>query len=74
MGEAGIDVLDHEGHIVWRIRVAPGERTCLACGETFPDGDRCAQCGYGDDGALRNNPPPSVPTTSYLREGEWERV
>jgi len=68
----GEHVRDHEGHIWWRVRVAPGERTCYQCGETFPEGDRCALCGYGDDGQHRHNPPPSVPTISYLNEGEWE--
>ena len=34
----------------------------------------CALCGYGDDGQYKKNPPASVPTISYLNDGEWERV
>ena len=66
-------VVDHLGFTVWRIRVAPGERTCLACGETFTEGDRCPICCTDEQGNARKVQPPSVPTISYLREGEWER-
>lgn len=65
---------DCEGHARWRVRVGPGEMTCLACGETFGAKELCPRCGFGEDGQLRGNPPPSVETLSYLREGEWERV
>jgi hypothetical protein len=59
--------------MVHRIRVAPNERTCCQCGETFPDGDRCPICCTDEHGNVRKVQPPSVPTISYLREGEWER-
>lgn len=61
------------GHTVWRVRVSPGERTCCECGETFPDDAMCPRCGLNDDGSRRVPPQPSVPTLSYLREGEYER-
>lgn len=58
----------------WRlVRVAPDERTCLACGDTFC-GEYCTRCGARDEqgGAPRAVQPPSVPTLRYLRDGEYE--
>lgn len=52
------------------IRVAPGELTCLECGETFT-GRRCPVCGSDDKGKPRKVLPPAVPTVSYLRDGEY---
>lgn len=69
-------VRDHAGHTVWRVRVAPGERTCLGCGDTFHAGDFCLRCNTDEDGKpLRDHRlrPPSVPTLSYLRSGEREK-
>jgi len=51
--------------------VAPNERTCLGCGETFV-GEFCIRCGLRGDGTRREKLPPSVPTLAYLREGEYE--
>lgn len=67
-------VTDDEGHARWRVRVAPGERTCTACGETFPEGDYCPLCGYREDGRPRVTYPPSTPTLTYLRPGEYETI
>lgn len=61
------------GHSVWYVRVSPREMTCLACGETFTEGDACVNCATNDDGSKVKEPPPSVPTVSYLRDGEWVR-
>ena len=59
-----------------RIKVLPGELTCLACGETFPaDFSGCPRCtdvaerlGRHGSGYKRT---PTVPTTSYLKEEEY---
>jgi len=56
--------------------VAAGERTCLACGDTFC-GSFCERCGLRDPGsphAPRRTQTPSVPTLSYLRAGEWKEA
>ena len=51
--------------------VIPGERTCLECGDTFT-GVLCERCGRDEQGThIRKALPPSVPTISYLRVGEW---
>lgn len=72
-------VRDANGFVVWRVRVARGEMTCTACGETTLDGF-CVLCNVGDgavDGrgnvrvASRAN---LVPTASYLREDEMVLV
>lgn len=64
-------VRDHAGHVLWRVRVAPGEVTCLACGDTRPARQRvCYRCNEDDDDPT----PPSVPTVSYLRQNEFEIV
>jgi hypothetical protein len=72
-----VAVLDTNGNIVWRVRVAKNEMTCLDCGETTTRGF-CTRCVVEDDemGAsghskLGRN---LVPTLSYLREGEYECV
>ncbi len=62
------------GHAVWRIRVARGERTCCGCGETFVEGGFCPRCALDEKGGHRAALPPSVATLSYLMEGEWEPV
>lgn len=67
-------VLDHAGHVVWRVKVAPAERTCLACGDTFPGDYWCVRCGLNEDGTRRDPPPQSVPTTDYLQDNEYEIV
>lgn len=52
------------------LRVAPGEMTCLVCGEVSPD-NTCIHCGiYGEDGRL-SAATPMVPTVSYLRPDEY---
>ena len=61
------------------VRVQKGERTCLACGETFSAGRFCDRCGlpepgeHGGKGRLERLPP-SMPTESYLRPEEYRRV
>ena len=64
-------VRDHAGHIVWRVRVAPNEMTCLACGDVAMQG-RCVRCSMTDDAEIAASTP-LVPTLSYLQDGEWER-
>lgn len=80
-GGAGGDdkvVRDVEGFVRWRVRVAPGELTCMVCGETFPaDWSRCPRCtndeeNSGHDKRFRRTP--VAPTISYLRSGEYEVV
>ena len=56
-----------------RIRVGRGEMTCTRCGETTAIG-YCVRCneeahGGGNKAQLAAK---LVPTTSYLREGEYE--
>ena len=61
----------HDGHAVWRVKVAPDEVTCTVCGDPRPAGQRiCYRCNEDDDDAT----PPSVPTVSYLRPHEFELV
>lgn len=67
-------VRDLEGHTVWRVRVGPGEMTCLGCGETFAAGGQCPVCTFDKQGKPTRERPAAVETLSYLREGEWERV
>lgn len=72
---------DCEGFPVWRVKVAPGERTCAECGDTFHPGalwyedhglgrggccQRCA--GRADDYAVSQRP--SVLTAAYLQPEE----
>lgn len=61
---------------IGRVRVQPGERTCLECGDTFADGGYCIRCCTGEDGVrrLRSEMPPSVPTAGYLHPGEFVTV
>lgn len=65
-------VRDCDGHVVWRVRVAPGERTCMECGETTPDA-YCPRCSLDDEGQIRGGAQ-LVPTLSYLQDGEWEAM
>lgn len=62
------------GHTVRFVKVAPGEKTCLARGDTFPGDYWCVRCGLNDDGTRRDPPPPSVPTVDYLDPTEYELV
>lgn len=64
------------GDTQWLVLVQPGERTCLACGDTFAAGGYCLRCGTRDDGTRRSKDdmPPSVPTTAYLRAEEYATV
>lgn len=54
------------------MKVSRGELTCTCCGETFHERGICPRCGLTDKGERRTELPPSVPTVTYLREGEWE--
>jgi len=68
-------VRDLHGHVVWRVRVAPGEMTCLDCGETTSARDSyCVRCA-ADDQQQQNSGGAGrlVPTLAYLRDGEYER-
>lgn len=58
------------------VQVQPGERTCLACGDTFAAGGYCMRCGTRDDGTRRakGDMPPSVATAAYLRPDEYVTV
>ena len=64
------------GDTQWLVLVQPGERTCLACGDTFAVGGYCMRCGTRDDGTRRakGDMPPSVPTASYLHPDEFVTV
>ena len=64
------------GDSQWLVRVQPGERTCLGCGDTFAAGGYCIRCGVRDDGAWcgENDRPPSVATVDYLRPDEYTVV
>ena len=50
------------------VRVQPGERTCLECGDTFAAGGYCIHCGEEHAGS------PSVATVNYLRPDEYMTV
>ena len=64
-----------DGLVRWKVRVAPGEVTCLDCGETFnPRQWRgCPRCNQETAGALMRVTP-TVPTTAYLLAGEYELI
>lgn len=64
------------GDTQWLVLVQPGERTCLACGDTFAANGYCMRCGTRDDGTRRSKDdmPPSVPTAGYLHPGEFVTV
>ena len=61
------------GDTQWLVQVQPGERTCLACGDTFAAGGYCLRCGTRDDGTRRakGDMPPSVATAAYLHPDEY---
>ncbi len=61
------------GDTHWLVQIQPGERTCLACGDTFAPGGYCIRCGKREDGTRRSKDefPPSVPTVDYLRPEEY---
>lgn len=52
------------------VRVAPGEMTCRACGETTAT-DSCPRCSDHEQGVFVRN---LVPSLSYLYEGEYISV
>jgi endogenous inhibitor of DNA gyrase (YacG/DUF329 family) len=56
------------GDTQWLVMVHPGERTCLACGDTFAAGRYCIHCGEENAGS------PSVATADYLRPAEYAVV
>lgn len=64
------------GDTQWLVRVHPGERTCLACGDTFAAGSYCMRCGTRADGTRlsKDAMPPSVPTEAYLHPDEYVTV
>jgi len=64
------------GDTQWLVMVHPGERTCLACGDTFAAGGYCTRCCTSEDGVrrTRRDMPPSVPTAGYLHPGEFVTV
>lgn len=62
-------VRSHDGHILHRVTVAPGERTCLRCGDTVAAAqDYCVRCSDTDAGLYVRD---LVPTVEYLREDEF---
>ena len=67
-------VRDCDGHVVWRVRVVPGEQTCLDCGETTTDA-YCWRCAGEQDLDFRAAIQQArlTPTTGYLRPEEIER-
>ena len=68
-------VRDVHGHVVWRVTVAPGEKTCLDCGDTTM-GDYCVRCAGENDMTHHQARAAArlVPTESYLKSGEYERT
>lgn len=60
-------VRDVHGNIMRFVRVPPGEKTCLNCGETT-FADYCVRCG---DLEHNNRSSRLVPTVSYLQEDEY---
>ena len=56
------------GDTVHLVRVQPGERTCLECGDTFAAGGYCIHCGEENAGS------PSVATADYLQPEEYVTV
>lgn len=64
-----------------KVKVQPNEVTCLQCGEVFPAlWSGCPRCSSEDTPNQRGRRPgeyvrtPTVPTISYLEEGEYERL
>lgn len=68
-------VRDCNGHVVWRIKVAPGEMTCLDCGETTIH-DYCIRCAAENELSRQaaRKTARLVPTESYLKPDEYERT
>lgn len=64
------------GDTQWLVRVQPGERTCLECGDTFAGGRYCIRCCTNEEGARRKESelPPSVATAAYLHPEEYVTV
>ncbi len=60
-------VVNMWGNLVRLVVVAPGEMTCLCCGETS-GGDYCVRCGASRSGTGRTM---MVETTSYLHPDEF---
>ena len=68
-------VRDVHRHVVWRVKVAPQEMTCLDCGETGT-GNYCLRCAAEADANQRHTVMKFgrlVPTISYLNQDEYER-
>ncbi len=57
-----------DGVRVWRVKVAPGEKTCTRCGETTAE-SYCPRCAEQMHWTKARN---LVPTVTYLRAGEYE--
>lgn len=61
------EVFDVHGNLVRLVAVAPGEVTCLRCGETS-GGDHCERCGAARGGREKTT---MVATVSYLHPDEY---
>lgn len=62
----------HGGGFDWPhdlVRVAPGEQTCLVCGEIAPASQRfCVRCSDPEKGIIVEH---WIPTVSYLRDEDY---
>lgn len=75
-------VTDLDGRVLWRVRVARNELTCTGCGEVVlrsrdehgNERHYCINCGTTDTGGWIENPPPLVPTLSYLHPEEVDLI
>jgi hypothetical protein len=69
-------VRDVHGSVVWRVRVGPGEVTCLQCGETYSPNvwGGCPRCNSAHEHGSQMHQTPTVPTEIYLRANEYEYV
>lgn len=62
-------VRDMHGREIRFLRVAPGEQTCLVCGETAPASQNfCTRCSNFTQKRYAGD---LVPTIEYLREDEY---
>lgn len=70
-------VRDMDGHIVRMVRVTPGERTCLTCGEVVSAAEPfCVVCVDGHDTVAiqKANANDLIPTESFLHPDEYVLV
>jgi len=70
-------VRDTDGHIVRMVRVTPGERTCLGCGEVVSAAEPfCVVCVNGHDTVAiqQANANDLIATESYLHPDEYALV